>query len=361
MHLGFVIDLVSVSEKPNTLWPMTRNYLQDKLLKTILAQYPKKAQAVMSLADLLSVGKDGIYRRIRSDTLLSPDEIYFLAKHFNISLDEIVFDHSNKLIFSYNLFAEKINSFEDYLKQIHHQITQVSQLPNVLIYYASQELAPFFYYFIPELAKFKLYVYGLTAWDLDFLKDEKFHFKLVSPLAEKMMGELVSLYNNLDTKDLWSQGMLDNTLNQIEFVALTDRFVDQNDALLLCDKLSELLTHLKRMAEVGGKFAMNANPESHRGSFDLYYNELVNTGNTILAVTDRGKFLYTTFVNPNFLLTIDPQLCNTIETWFKKTISRSTSISRHSGKSRSLFFNRLEKKVKTTRHRIELIIKEGNY
>lgn len=338
---------------------MTRNYLQDKLLKLILEKYPKKAQAVLNLAELLSVGKDGIYRRIRSDTLLSPDEIFFLAKHFNISLDEIVFDQSNKLIFSYNLFTNKIKSFDDYLIQIHQQTTAVGRLPDVLIYYASQELAPFFYYFVPELAKFKLYVYGLTAWDLDFLKNQKFNFDLIPPSTENLMGELVKLYSDLNTKDLWTQGMLDNTLNQIEYVMLIDRFDNPQDALLLCDRLLELLAHLKKMAEAGGKFAMNASPDSYRGSFDLYYNELVNTGNTILAVTGAGKFLYTTFINPNFLLTSDPKLCDKIEEWFKKTISRSTSISRHSGKSRNLFFNRLEKKVSSTKNRIQMILDEG--
>lgn len=338
---------------------MTHNYLQDKLLKQILSRYPKKAHAVANLADLLSVGKDGIYRRIRSDTLLSPDEIFFLARHFDISLDEIVFERSNKLIFSYNVFTESINSFEDYLKQIHQQITVVSSLPKVFIYYASQELAPFFYYFIPELGKFKLFVYGITAWDLEYLKDQKFSFNLVSPVAEKLMEELVVLYNDLDTIDLWSLGMLDNTLNQIEYVALIDRFQNPEDALVLCDKLLELMAHIKVMAGVGGKFSLNASPDVPRGSFDLYYNELVNTGNTILAVTGAGKYLYTTFVNPNFLLTADPKLCDKIEEWFKKTLSRSSSISRHSGKNRDHFFSRLEKRILNTRQRIEIIIAEG--
>ena len=337
---------------------MTHNYLQDQLIKQILERYPKKAKAVTNLADLLSVGKDGIYRRIRCDTLLSPDEIFFLARHFDISLDEIIFGRSNKLIFSYNIFRESINSFEDYLKQIHQQITFVSGLPKVLIYYASQELAPFFYYYIPELGKFKLFVYGITAWDLEYLKEQKFNFNLLSPEVENMMEELVQFYNNLDTKDLWSMGMLDNTLNQIEYVVLMDRFQNPEDALTLCDKLLDLVVHIKVMAEVGGKFSINASPDVPRGSFDLYHNELVNTGNTILAVTGAGKYLYTTFVNPNFLLTADPKLCDKIEDWFKKTMTRSTSISRHARKNRNLFFTRLQERILDTRQRIEGIINE---
>lgn len=337
---------------------MTQNYLQDNLLKQILEHYPKKALAVAQLAELLSVGKDGIYRRIRNDTLLSPDEIYFLAKRFKISLDEIIFGHSNKIIFSYNLFDQKINSFKDYLEQIHQQIATVSKLPKVLIYYASQELAPFFYYFIPELAKFKLFIYGLTAWELDFLQDRKFTFDLLAPSEELLLAEIVELYSNHDTKDLWTQGILDNTLNQLEYIALIGRFEKPGDALLLCDKILELLNHIKKMAEVGGKFAIKSSPDASRGNFDLYYNELINTGNTILAVTGAGKYLYTTFINPNFLQTADPNLGDKMEQWFNATIQHSTSISRHSGKSRNLFFNRLEKKVSATRQRIELIVAE---
>ncbi|MCB0598735.1 MAG: hypothetical protein H6557_07570 [Lewinellaceae bacterium] len=78
---------------------------QKKLLEKVANRFAKRGEAVDALMGLLSHGKDGICRRLRGDTLLAPDEVVAIARHFGISLDSLATGESDKAIFSSILTA----------------------------------------------------------------------------------------------------------------------------------------------------------------------------------------------------------------------------------------------------------------
>ena len=121
------------------------NEFQTRLLEQIAKKYQRKSEAVDILSSLLSIGKDAVYRRLRGDTLLTPDEISLLAKEFYISLDSLVLDNTSSVFFNFSAFTQKINSPTDYLNGILSLLRQIKLLPEVEILYASSEI-PFFYY-----------------------------------------------------------------------------------------------------------------------------------------------------------------------------------------------------------------------
>lgn len=329
--------------------------LQEKLMEKVLSRFSRRGEAVEALMALLSHSKDGIYRRLRGDTLLTPDEVLAIARHFGISLDSLVTGESDKIIFSYNLFARKITGFQQYLEQVHQALGNFIRQPETKVYYASQEIPIFIYMLLPELAAFKLYVYGLTAWDLDYLRERPFAMGIVTPQEQEIIRQSARMYTLVNSIDLWNSTIIDNTLNQVEYIAAAGKFEHQEDAFTICDKILEMVRHTRAMAEAGKKFLPGNKPVEKNGDFDLYYNELFSTSNTVLATSKAGDLLFTTFGTPNFLLTTNERLCEQIKGWFSFIISRSTSISFHSGKDRNLYFNRLEKKVEYTRKRLEML------
>lgn len=329
--------------------------LQQAFFQKILDRFPGKTEAVVHLAGLLNVSENGIYRRFRGDTLLTPDELMRLAQHFEISVDAIIHRESTLIPFTYNQFARPITNFDTFISQVHENIAAIASIPDVHVYYASQEVPIFQYFFFPELLAFKLYVYGLTAWNFDYLRHRKFSLALVSPHAIELGLECVRLYSLIPSKDLWNPGIIDNTLNQIEYMAQEGRFESPELACLICDQITALLERARKMAEYGKKIFKNESPESNYAQFDLYYNEMINTNNTIMVKTPKGTMMYTTFSNPNFLKTSNQRFCDHTKEWFEATISRSTSISVHSATSRNRFFHRLFSKVENTRKRIELL------
>ncbi len=331
-------------------------HLQKKLLNKVLEKYPKKSAAVNVLASLLGTGKDAIYRRLRGDSLLTPDELSIISKTFNISVDALIYGESDTFFFTFNAYSQRVNNFEDFLNPILLDLKNVQNLPNPTIYYASAEIPIFFYLFFPELFSFKMYVFGRTIWDLEYLKNRSFDFDVVPHPYHQVAQEILSIYKNIPTIDIWSTNIFDNSLNQIEYHLENGSFNNENAALILCDKMLALADHMNAMAESGYKFLPSSKTESNSGNFELYDNEMIYTNNTILTVSDLGKMVHTTFGSPNFLRTIDQPICQYTADWFESLKTKSTPISNHSEKNRNWFFNRIKRKIMACRKRVEAVL-----
>ncbi len=330
--------------------------LQTALIGEIISKFSSRQGAIDSVAEILSIGRESATRRMKGTTMISPNEMTKLCQHFDISLDQFIHKESDNVIFNYNHFIQPVKTFEDYLNQLLKNQQLALSLEGSKIYYATQEVPPFQYFFYPELTAFKLYVYGITVWGMDFLENNKCSLDIISPEVSEKAMECARLYALLPSVDLWSWGILNHSLNQIEYMAETDRFEPPELALNVCDLLLDLLNRHKLMAKLGKKFHKSSNSADSYGDFYLHYNELVNTNNTILLKSESLKVLFTTFGNPNFLRTMDPRTCSFFEKWFEKTISRSVAISVHSEKNRDYYFNRLNKMVLQLKKKIEYTI-----
>lgn len=328
--------------------------LQKKLLDLILGKYPKRSLAVGALRKLLGVSTDSVYRRLRGETLLSPDEISLLAQTYQISIDLLIHQKEDKLLFSFNAFEQEIVDFDTYMDQLLFTAEQVRKLQKVEIYYTVQELSIFLLPLFPHLFSFRLYVYGLTYWKFDYLQDTHFQPDLVPDSVFQKALKVNAIYNAVTSHELWDLSLIDNTLNQIEYLATTDRFKNLEQVKALCEELMQVMDYLRTMATSGNKFALNDGPGKAQAGFDLYYNEFASTNDSLLVSSPDQKLLFTSFGSPDFLSTNNQFFCNHLESWFKTIISRSTSISTHSERKRDWFFRHLEKKIRSTREKIEV-------
>lgn len=331
---------------------MNPKNLQTVLLERVLQHFSSKSAAADTLADLLNITRESIYRRLRGETLLTPDEIQLLATRFRISIDAIIQPATSYIPFIYNMFSRPITDLFGYVGQVYENMQLLKPLKDVQIYYASQEIPIFEYFFFPELLSFKLYVYGLTSWDLHYLEDQKFSTGLVPVSVTDQARECVRLYSSYHSRSLWSLTFIENTLNQIEYIASVRRIDPPGLALVLCDQLEQLLERAGKMAELGKKFFQVPEVSAENGTFELYFNELASTNNTILVVSPGRQLLYTTFGTPNFLVTTDATLCKYTQNWFDTIISRSTAISVHNAKERDHFFHLMNRKVDRLRRKL---------
>ncbi len=327
--------------------------LQEKLIAEIRGRFPRQADMVTELTKLLSVNKDGVYRRLRGDTALSANEVQLLANHFYISIDNLLENQPKKTYFFYNHYQQPIKTYVDYLDQIYQQIAAFRKLPGFRVQYASREIPVLIYMMFPRLLAFKLYVYGLTTWEFPYLQDQTFSFDLISHKEQEIAEAAAELYCSVDSTDFWTVSILEPSLNQVEYLTMAEKFPDLDTAIAICDEIRVLVNHARQMAERGQKFMPDNRPSARNGKFDLFYNELASTNNTILALSDTHSGLFHTLDTPNFLSTTDRQLCALMERWFEQITSHSTAISVHSERDRNFYFNRLEEKVSNTIERLE--------
>lgn len=329
------------------------NNLQQRVFDQILKLYSKRAQAIEELSALLEVGRDGIYRRLRGDTVLSPTELERLTLRYRLSLDALILEQSDTVFFSFNGFEESTKNFNEYLLGFETDLEIAAKEDDTHFYYASMELPLFQSCFFPELICFKLYVWGLTVFGYKNLQEVPFSFDLLPAPILETTRRIQQLYVNLPSSEIWGTNVVDNTLNQIEYHFGSGNFRSPDDALQLCDKLTELTYHMQKMAETGEKFIPGQSVEGSDGkSFTLFHNEMIYTSNTLLAVRPTGKILFTSLSNPHVLKSHDNRLCDYMEEWFKGVITKSNAISIQAEKQRLWFFNRLRTRIENTKQRI---------
>jgi hypothetical protein len=332
-------------EQPNTL--------QLKLFDEILTRFSKKSEAISELMKVLSVNRDGIYRRLRCDTLLTSPELQLLAVHYGISLDELAHAGTNRIFFYYSPYEQQVNSFWDYLILMNRHMKKFVKQPELWVYYSSQEIPIFISMMFPKLFAFKMYIHGLTTWHLEYLQDLPFDFELLNAKEQEIVKETVKIYCTIDSTDFWTLALLQQTLSQIEYLAMEGRFRNFGICQELCLELQELIQHARLMAEAGKKFMPGYEPIEENGVFDLYHSELTVTNTTILSISQQQYGLYNTFDSPNFLFTNNKRLCLQKKAWFKKVKQYSVSMSVHSSKNRNHYFNKLENKIEQTVQRLK--------
>ena len=79
---------------------------------------PKGQNLANSLADILYMGKEAVYRRLRGEVAFTIDEVALLSKKLGISIDQIIGNHlSNRVTFDMNLLHSP-NTLESYYEII---------------------------------------------------------------------------------------------------------------------------------------------------------------------------------------------------------------------------------------------------
>lgn len=333
---------------------MQQRELQIRFLEVALSRYTRKSDGMEVLAKMLDVSRDNIYRRVRGDSLLTPDEMAIIANKLNISLDQLIHNTSNLVTFQYSGFTAPTKSFNDFLKSLDAMSAKVAADPDSHFYYASSEIPVFHYCFFPDLLAFKMFVWARTVWDIEYLRDKKFSTSLMNLSEEQLADSVAKSYINTSTTEIIHLNVIDNSLSQIEYSSKAGHFENPEDALMICDRVSQLVEHLSQMCAKGSKFHPNQNLIPRENNYTVYHNEMVFTNNTFLAKLPEGRTVYTTFDNPNFLLTTDHRLSDVIEDWFKRLLLKSNNISSSHEKNRSWFFKVLQDKIKLVKKRIEI-------
>ncbi len=331
--------------------------LQHALFEKILFTFKKKSEAITALSILLNVQSNAVYKRIRGDTPLTPDELTLLVQHFNISIDALLNKETDIVLFSYPSLVNKPKNFADYLNNLSVQIAELPKV-NGYIKYASAEIPIYHYCFFPEIIAFKLFTWGKTTWNFDYLQGKPFSLDLMSPTDYEAAATFLHHYLKVPSIELWSANALDNTLSQLIHCIQSGNMKHPSDGIIICDKLILLVEHLKKMAEVGKKFPIEAIGIKDRAKFTLFHNETIYTGNSILVVTDLGSTVYSTFTNPNYIKSNNLKAILDMDNWFNRITNKSELISLHAEKSRELYFNQLKKKINKTRVIINRFITE---
>lgn len=324
--------------------------IQESLFERIKSKIGDSRQWVDDIAQTLSLSKPAVYKRINGTTSLSIGDLAQLMKAYDISFDSLI--HTDKLTvdFTFPKHGNQIKSFLDFLQPIKSFVSKLSQIPEVEIWHATSELHLFYYFLDKDLTNFKMFLHAKTLWNLKGYENIKFSIDNFSGsnMIQHEVQEILSLYFVTPNIELWNENIITNTLNQIKYFLISGYFEIPEEALYLCERMRWLILHLRNMAETGKKLLPGKSTAAANGNYLLFHNELSYTNNLMLILSPYDNYIFTTYNNPNFMISENAELIDYTKNWFGRVRRLSQPISLDAQQSRMLLFNQIEKKIDLT-------------
>ncbi len=324
---------------------------QTTFFEQLEKQFDKRGQMVIELSEVLNVGRDAIYRRLRGDTVLSADELILLAKKYNIDLN---FDQNRQELY-YNNPAYETEQEVDYFRQLARDAGHIIEIEGISIDYATPELPIYYDLLAPTLLAFKVYVYGLTSWNFSKWKGKPFHPSLVSPEVNEIARQLSAGLFQLPGRELWSVGIFDITLRQVVHAVETGRLENPGLVKTIFKEIDSIINHMEEMAGNGKRYLPGEQDKENLPDFQVFHNELTNTNNVIIVKSPKFSSVFSTFVNPNYIVCKDKRIQQQIENWFENLVESSNSLNATGGKYKEKYFNQLRRAISTTQQKVEAL------
>lgn len=315
------------------------------LIGEIQKQLPPHLELARSIEPILDISRSALYKRLRRASAFTAEELVALARHFQISLDHFVLDKPGTVSMDFPSMAQPMPSAKAFLAGIDQRLAFALQVPQLKLFYASAEIPLFCYLKYPELTAFKLYIWSRTTWLLPAFQNKKFSLVEFPEMEEvqQLAQSVLARYCQIESCEFWSLNMLENTLNQIDFLVYEGGFAEKGMAHLLCEQIQELLHWQQEMAEQGRK--MDHQGKAGAGLL-LYHNEIAHTTNTFLLQAPNFRQAFFTFDNPNYGGSDSLFFCDYAEDWFSRLQRCSTRMSQEGEKQRFRFFEKLQARMR---------------
>lgn len=325
---------------------------QKTLFESIGSRLPPHLSLVDEISEVLNVSADSAYRRIRGDKVLSLNEAQKLSQHFHVSLDNLMGISSDSVTFKLLYLHEETFSFTNYLKTVLSELERVPDIKSVELIFQLNELNLFHSIQFPEILAFKIYFWSKSNLDFKSYRDKMYSLKVLDDEILEISSRITGYYVKFNTIELLTQEFLISFLKQIEYYWRSGFFENDDDAILLCDKASELIEHLRKQAELGYKFAYGSEPSGQEGNLKLYSNNLTLTDNVIIINMGDQGITYLTNGAINLLQTANQDFYTRNLGMVNGIIRKSTLISGYAEMERNHFFNTIRESVVKVRERL---------
>lgn len=322
---------------------------QQAFFQHVKGKMPPHISMVDEVAELLNISNDSAYRRIRADKPISFEELQKLCIHYKVSLDQFLNLQNDSFIFNGKLDNNVHFNFENWLGEVLKQYSIISSFKEKHIYFLLKDLPFNLHFQIPELAAFKYFVWMRCFSGYQVEHGMKFSFDYPRFEEHNDIGlKIVNVYNTIPTTEIWNTEGINTTIRQIEYYHEAGGILSKAQAIILFDKVEQLVNHIEKEAELGFKFKIGEQPNSSSATYRLFNNELILGDNSLMAELGDMKVTFLNHSFMHFIGTRDVTFNTAIFNNLTNLMQKSTLISTSGERERIGFFNRIRDEI---RHR----------
>lgn len=329
-----------------------KTYIYEKLISSIKSaicgttkkrkMIDKKDDVVCVLSDILSLGKEAIYRRLKGTVPFTFEEIVKISITLNLSLDEIIGSgEKGKAIFNFKPIG-KTNASDYYLSNLKECIeiykdANKNETSNLRC--AFNSLPYFFYLNYETLSKVKLFrwLYQVEPHRIQPFKDLDIP-KEIKEAQRKFIYESRCIKR---TSIILSQDMLSSFIREVYYFRNLS-LIDQSDIKNIQSELNTLLDELESYTISG--IYQSAN------EILLYLSNIDIDASYILLEQDEYSLSHLELYGIGGINTSDKKVCEEHFKWINY-LKRYSSLITHGGEmQRHLFFQEQRLLISTLTH-----------
>ena len=328
--------------------------LQQQLFQIIKRRLASDASVVEEIAALLEMSTDSAYRRIRGEKTVTLEELYTLATHYRISLDQLMNINTGAILFEGQYLNSQNFRFEEFTNSLLQHMNYINRAKEKEFYYSCKDLPIFYHYVFRELAAFKWFFWLKTYFRFPEFERKKFR---VSDFPDELFvtdQKVLNLYNQMPAVEIWNIESMNIIFQQVEFYRYAQVFESDMDAYVIYDAVEKLWNHLEKQASLGYKFTYGDPEEKPMASFRMYFNEVLLGDNNMLIVMDGVKLSFLTHTTINFMITRDIDFNENMFHHLQNQMKRSTLISAVSEKERARFFRIIRERIARRKEALRL-------
>src|SRR4029079_9489208 len=225
---------------------METTELQQQLFTYLRENIPPHLSLVDELCDLLNLGTDSVYRRIRGEKPIALAELKKICEHYRISIDQLLSLKNESAFFDAPGINTTPENFSDYLKEVLTRFRYFNTFKKTKIQYFCKDIPLWYFYLFPELAAFKTFFWSKTFHNRPDLAGklfsyEEYPYEDCFTIGQQVLEE----HNKISSVELWNLESIHSTINQIAYYRDAGNFRSAADLEAVVSSFHQWLSHLQ--------------------------------------------------------------------------------------------------------------------
>jgi hypothetical protein len=284
---------------------------QNELLSAkILESIPENIKPIEFLTELLNIGKESAYRRMRSEIPFTFEEITRLALELDFSVDEIIGKNKEERIFldlQVNSSSSHEESFLSTLQEYYKYTELISSAQDKEVFCAFNRLS--FASIIGFDALFQLYYYNWKHQTYNISINDPFSEVVIPPEINAIRYQFKLIKQNIyNVHYIIDRDIFENTTRVIQYY-YNRKLITDEEIVILKDELSCVLKNIETIMQTGCNEA---------GASANYYLSLLDIETNSNCATFDGNIACLYWMHPvNSLCIVNQEVCNMQKRWIE--------------------------------------------
>ena len=287
-----------------------RGKQNDLLSIKILESIPENIKPIEFLTELLNIGKESAYRRMRSEIPFTFEEITTLALELDFSIDEIIGRNKEERIFldlQSNSTATHEESFlaaiQEYFRYC--ELVSSAQVKEVIIALNRVSFASI----IGCDTLFKLYYYNWKHQTYNISLNDPFSEVHIPPEINAIRQQFKQIKPNLyNIHYIIDRDIFQNTVRAIQYY-YNRKLISDDEIILLKEELYQVLRNIENIMQTGCNDC---------GAAMSYYLSLLDIESNVNCATFDGNIATLHWMNPvTSVCIVNQEICRMQKRWIE--------------------------------------------